>query len=293
MSLFLSLLPLIAQVGPFSAPDPSEMSFPDRSERPAKARYVPAPAAPPARSAKAQACLDAIEEDAEAAVTTANEWLAKAKPDETAAAYLCLGMAQSRLTDWTAAQAAFLAGRSAASTDRLMRARLGAMAGNSALADGHPDQALDALGPARDDAVALGEQALVAAIGVDRARALVALQREGEANAALDEARSAAPGNPEAWLLSATLARRQGKLAEAQNHIVRAADLLPIDPDIGLEAGVIAVLSGHDEAARKSWESVIKAAPDSPAAATARGYLAQLGPAPISRPAQTRTEPGR
>ena len=103
-----------------------------------------------------------------------------------------------------------------------------------------------------------------------RLRALVALTRADEAAAALTEARLASPKNPEAWLLSATLSRRQGKLAEAQAQIQQAADLLPIDPAIGLEAGVIAVLSGRDEAARKSWQSVIAAAPDSAAAVTAR-----------------------
>jgi TolA-binding protein len=61
-------------------------------------------------------------------------------------------------------------------------------------------------------------------------------------------------------------------------YIERAAQLFPVDPEIGLEAGVIAVLSGRDEAARKSWLSVIKAAPNSPSAKTAQGYLDQLGP---------------
>lgn len=290
MSLFLPLLPLIAQVGPFTAPGTNGTPFPERVERPGKARYM---SAAPVRAGKAQACLDAVEDDAEEAVDTANDWLVSAKPDEKPEANLCLGMAQSRLEVWGAAETAFLAGRDVAGSDRLMRARLGAMAGNAALAGGRPDRALEALDPARDEAKGLADQHLIATIALDRARAFVALKREGEAEAPLAEARDAAPNNPEAWLLSATLSRREGKLADAQQRIERAADLLPIDPDIGLEAGVIAVLSGHDEAARKSWESVVKAAPDSPAAATAKGYLAQLGPAPISNPATTKMEPGR
>ncbi len=37
------------------------------------------------------------------------------------------------------------------------------------------------------------------------------------------------------------------------------------------------MLAGREDAARASWQSVITLAPDSEAAATARGYLAQLG----------------
>ncbi len=97
--------------------------------------------------------------------------------------------------------------------------------------------------------------------------------------AALIEARTSSPDNPLAWLLSATLSRRQGKLGAAEAQILTAAGLKPTDPEIGLEAGVIAVLAGHDEAARKSWQSVVAAAPESAAAATANTYLAQLGEA--------------
>ena len=64
-----------------------------------------------------------------------------------------------------------------------------------------------------------------------------------------------------------------------QARIERAAALLPIDPAIGLEAGVIAMLAGHEEAARRSWQSVVAAAPDSAEAQTAKGYIAQLRPA--------------
>ncbi len=64
--------------------------------------------------------------------------------------------------------------------------------------------------------------------------------------------------------------------------IEKAAALAPQDPEIGLEAGVIAVLGGRDEAARRSWRSVLAAAPDSDQAKVAKGYLDQLGPAPTS-----------
>jgi tetratricopeptide (TPR) repeat protein len=151
------------------------------------------------------------------------------------------------------------------------------MAGNAALAQGDAGAALSALDRAQADAA--GDKAMQSGIATDRARALVALKRDDEAAAALAEARLADPGNSQAWLLSATLSRRMNKLVEAQAQIEKAATLQPVDPGIGLEAGVIAVLSGHDEAARKSWQSVVAAAPNSDEAATAKGYLAQLGPA--------------
>ncbi|HZF45775.1 MAG TPA: hypothetical protein VEZ26_05540, partial [Sphingomonadaceae bacterium] len=61
-----------------------------------------------------------------------------------------------------------------------------------------------------------------------------------------------------------------------------AAGLDPANPAIGLEAGVIAALAGADDAARKSWQSVVETAPDSPEAQTARDYLAQLAPTPTT-----------
>ena len=60
--------------------------------------------------------------------------------------------------------------------------------------------------------------------------------------------------------------------------------LAPMDGEIGLEAGVIAILGNREEAARQSWQSVIDIQPDSLAAQTAKNYLAQLGPAPSSPP---------
>ena len=125
---------------------------------------------------------------------------------------------------------------------------------------------------------------LLGEVQIDRARALVALKREAEAGEALVEARTSAAANPLAWLLSATLSRRQGKLAQAQAQIATAAELAPHDAEVGLEAGVIAMLTGNEAAARKSWQSAIAAAPASEAAATAKGYLAQLGEAPQSKP---------
>ena len=165
-----------------------------------------------------------------------------------------------------------------------MRARLGAMAGNAALAQGAFEQALTTLDLARNEASGAGDIRLTGEIAIDRARALVALKRNDDAAKALVEARTTAADNALAWLLSATLSRREGKLAEAQAQIAAAAELAPRDPEIGLEAGVIAMLAGNEAAARRSWQSAIDTAPQSQAATTARGYLAQLAAPAQSKP---------
>lgn len=158
------------------------------------------------------------------------------------------------------------------------------MAGNAALAQGQPAQALLLLGGAAGEAKAAADNALIASIALDKARALVAVNRPDEAATALAEARAAAPDDAQAWLLSATLSRRQNKLIEAQAQIEQAARLAPRDPDVGLEAGVIAALAGNDAAARRSFGSVVAMAPGSDTAARAQGYLDQLGPETSEKP---------
>jgi Flp pilus assembly protein TadD len=161
------------------------------------------------------------------------------------------------------------------------------MAGNAALAGGSAATALPILDVAQAAAKTAQDTDLLGTIAVDRARAFVALDQQAQAASALADARMAAPGDPQAWLLSATLSRRQNKLTEAQTQIERAAQIAPQDPEIGLEAGVIAVLGGRDAAARKSWQSVVATAPASDAAKTATGYLAQLDaqtPAKVAKP---------
>ena len=101
----------------------------------------------------------------------------------------------------------------------------------------------------------------------------------------LAAARSFDAQNAMTWLLSATLARRLGKLDDAQGFIETAGALAPNYPEVGLEAGVIAMLQGREDAAEASWKSVVEVAPDSETAATARGYLAQLAELAADEPA--------
>ncbi len=276
MSLILAIL---AQIGPF----PAARAIPPRAvegrDERAKPRAVAA--TPPAQPSRFQHCLTAAEREPGEAVASANGWLANSKGPARTPPYQCLGTAQSNLAQWSAAEQSFLAARDAAAGgDKALRAQLGAMAANAALAAGTADRALALLDMAQADAGTAGDIHLSGEVAIDRARALVALKRQDEAAKALVEARTSAADNPLAWLLSATLSRRMGKLAEAQAQISTAASLQQdnsaFGPEIGLEAGVIAMLAGQIEAARRSWQSVIDLAPQGEAATTARDYLAQL-----------------
>lgn len=156
-------------------------------------------------------------------------------------------------------------------------ARFWAQVGNAAIAAGQADIAVGAL------TKALASTSLTDAeradSEVDRARALVALGKSGDAETALATARQLAPENGTAWLLSATLARRLNKLPDALTFIQTSAALLPRDASVALEAGNIAVAAGDDATARKQWEQTIAIAPSSRQAVTATSQLAALAAA--------------
>ncbi len=110
---------------------------------------------------------------------------------------------------------------------------------------------------------------------IDRARAQVELQNPAAARTDLDRATSLAPNEPAGWLLSAALARRQADHARAKADIARAAALAPTDPDVLFEQGAILASAGDLPAARKLWETVVRAAPGTAAAALAARALSQ------------------
>ena len=284
--IFSLLLPLLAptSVMALTPPDVSGLP-PSRIEQPASRRQrtdepkrkpapVPMQAAAPDRL---QLCLQLAQTKPAEAVSAAGDWLSEAKAAGKAQPYQCMGAALGQSGSWDEAEAAFLQARDAMPAgESAQRARYAAMAGNAALADARYDGALKDLDLAKADATGANDTTLSGGIELDRARALANLGRLPETRSALDAARQALPNNPDAWLLSATLARRENRLADAQGYIQKAAELRPVDLEIGLEAGVIAVLSGNEQAARKSWKSVIDADPSSPEAQTAQSYIAQL-----------------
>lgn len=281
MSLFLALL---LQVGP----DPTAGAIagePDElvNRPPRAAETIEAPLDPVSEWLKG--CLEQVVDDPARAHAQAQIRRNETFGEQRVIANHCLGVAATELGLWDDARAAFLAARDETPQgEARTRARFGAMAGNAALAAGDPASALTLLAAAEDDARTAASASLEAIAALDRGRALVALDRPEDALAALRDATRLTPTSGEAWLLEATLLRRLERLDEAQAAIERAVELVPMDGAVGLEAGVIAVLAGREEAARESWESVIATQPESLAAKTAKAYLAQLHPAVDNAP---------
>lgn len=273
MSVASILLPALLQVGPAPSttpisPVPEELYEQRRLNRARERAQVTVQDIDPV-----QQCFERADDDPEAARLESRERFDRSSGLDRAIAGHCLGYALSNLDRWDEAADAFGRAKDVVPEENAVyRTRLGAATAAARLAAGHPEAALIELGTldAQDNS------ALASRIAQDRARALVALERLEEAEQALDIARTADPDSDQAWLLSATLARRLDKLEEAQTYIERAAILRPFGPEIGLEAGVIAVLSGDDNAARRNWQAVVDSAPASPAALTAADYLSQL-----------------
>lgn len=286
MSIILALL---LQVGP----NPMGGAMPGDElvrDRPPRAEQAAAGEELNATSAWLVSCFDLLAEDPARAHTMAQIRRAETTGADRVLANHCLGTASSELGLWDDARAAFVAAREETPAEETRtRARFAALAGNAALAGGDPAGALDLLALAESDARTAADATLAALANIDKARALVALGRGDEALAALDAATTLAPERGEGWLLKATLLRRLGQLDTAQAAIEQAAVRKPADPEIGLEAGVIAVLAGRDDAARQSWLSVVALGPG-PAAETAQEYLAQLPPAEETSPAAPPTE---
>ena len=246
----------------------------------AVAAPVRRPAAPTVEDDRLQSCIENAGKDPATSLAQASAWVAAAKGAYRSKPLECLGQVYTVLLRWDAAEGAFAeAAQVTPAAADARRSALFAQAGNAALAGGHPDRALNHL----DSAVGvpgIGPLARGQA-QIDRARALVALARLEDAVEALAAAQRDAPDDADAWLLGATVARRRNDFAAAQRQIEVAGSLAPADAEIGLEAGVIAMLDGREPAARKAWQSVMLVAPGSKAADTAKGYLAQLGEAPV------------
>lgn len=217
-------------------------------------------------------CHDLATEDPLSGMAEAQRWLVQGGGY---VARQCLGFAQAKGGLYDAATESFVTAASDAEVARDWRsANLWAQAGNAALAAGDPERAkrhLDAaLAQSRLSGVQLGEAHL------DRARAALALEQWPAARSDLDVAAEHAAQDPLIWLLSATLARRQGDLFRAQADISVAAQLGPRDPAIALEAGNIAAAGDHLDAAQRSWESAATLGGEAPAGVTARARLAEL-----------------
>jgi len=273
-------LPLLLQ-----AYDPEIEAVMNRSRK--EKEQAVAAAASPAAAARAdgkipvpakfaapfQACLDEATQSPEAGVAFAQKWRIDGG---SFYARHCMGFAYARAERWTPAIIAFEQAAEEAEREGEMTqsARLWAQAGNAALVSGDAAKARDdfdaALARGMADGLEKGE------VHLDRARALVALGDMEAARDSLDLALAQAPRDPLGWLLSATLARRQGELRLAQTHIARAVQLSPDDASVALEEGNIAVLTDHEDVARDAWQRAVRLAPDAPAGQAAADNLSRL-----------------
>ncbi len=219
-----------------------------------------------------EACVRLAETDPVKALNDAGSWRVRGGGILARHCEALAFVAQKR---WGPAAAAFEA--AARDAERQADGRAAAFwvqAGNAALAGGDAASARSHFDAALARGTLIGDAAGEAHL--DRARALAGLGEGKAARADLDAALKLVPADPLAWLLSATLARRMNDLARAQADIAEAARRSPDDAAVALEAGNIAVLSGHDDAARTAWEAAIELKPGSPAAKSAAEGLARL-----------------
>lgn len=277
MSVSIALL-MMLQIGPWGqarpAGDPHDMV---RDRPPRESADMTSPQLP--QTVWLNQCFDLVDTDPARANSIAQIKRDSTTGPERVLANHCLGLAATKMELWDQAQTAFIAARNEVPAEELpLRSRMGAMAGNAALARGDRITALTLFDASRADALASNSGDLVALVALDQARVLVGMDRLAEAGPLLSEALSLRPNDPETRLLSATFYRRQGQLSASQMQIDQALALASDDPEILLEAGVIAVLDNRDNTARSHWEVVVATSPDHPAAATAREYLDQLGP---------------
>lgn len=188
-------------------------------------------------------------------------------------ARLCLGLAYVAQERFGPAAVAFeQAAREADILADPRGAALWVQAGNAALADGDPAKARGFLDHALATSVLSGPQRGEAHL--DRARAQVAVDNLAAARADLDAALALVPRDPMAWLLSATLARRQGAGPRAAKDIAEAARLAPDEAPIAYEEGNIAMLNGQPDAAKAAWARAAKLDGESPAGRAAAMALA-------------------
>ena len=221
--------------------------------------------------ARVAACQRLIASDPKAAVEQATAW---ADRDRSVPARQCLGLAYVAIERWGPAEAALAQAAAQADAQHDGRApQIWSQAANAALAGDQAAKAREDL----DHVVARPglPPALAGEAWIDRARGDVALDDLGQARIDMDKGLALVPQDPFAWLLSATLARRQKDLPRAQKHIAIALKTASDDPAVQLEAGNVAAATGQLDLARAAWTRAAQIAPDDPAGQAAKAALTQ------------------
>ena len=191
--------------------------------------------ADPAVVKRYDACIALVKSDAAQAVKVADQWRVDGGG---LPARKCLGIAYTAEERWGPAAISFEQAAREAEIQRDGRAaEMWVLAGNAALGG---DDAAGARGYF-DRALALPvlSPAMRGETYMDRARAQVAVDNLPAARTDLDEALKLVPGDPMGWLLSATLARRQGDKARAEKDIAEALRLVPHEEAVIAESAAI------------------------------------------------------
>ena len=217
-------------------------------------------------------CIQLANKDASSAIVEGNKWR---QENGGWRADICTATGYARNFEFARSLPYFESGAEFASAESDERANLfWLQAGNAAITADKPRDAIRYF----DRALAKGALPDTdrADALIDRARAHVDAGQEAQAKTDLFAARRLAPENQMAWLFSATLARRNAELDEAQTFIATSASLAPKDPAIALEAGNIAAAANDLAQAAKQWKLVMELAPTSRQAISAARLLAKI-----------------
>jgi len=245
----------------------------------ATAAAVPAagPVGPPLsgnEDADYAACVHYAQTGGDAAVEWAQAWRARGGG---IAARQCIGIAYMALDRPAPAALTFEQAARAAEAERDDRvADLWAQAGNAYLVAGDNRKALTALDAAANHGG--GSDQWKGEVYIDRARVNVAMDDVQAARTDLDKALELVPGDPMAWLLSATLARRMNDVDRAAKDIAQAERRAPDSAEVAVEAGNIAATAGDIDKARAKWGEAVKLAPASTAGKAAAAAIAANSP---------------
>lgn len=217
-------------------------------------------------------CMQLAQQDPDAAIAEGARW---ALTDNGVEAHLCLGVGYENDGEWARAEQSYMQAHARAEATNDTR-QIGILvnAGRMALADGNAETARSRFDTAlASDQLGESERGHVL---LERAQVHVALDDGTAAQTDLVAAQALMPNDKLVWLLSATLARRQGNFDEAGDFIDRALELDQSDPAILLEAGNIAIGLNAYGVAEQAWGRASAADPDGPAGQAARRNLERL-----------------
>jgi tetratricopeptide (TPR) repeat protein len=227
--------------------------------------------APPARADRDRDyadCLAQVEKDPAAAFETANSWAERGGgyPARHCGALALLKLGQYEQAAMRLEQ---LAGDMTRGEGGLSAEAL-AQAGQAWLMARKPERAFAA------QSAALKLRPRDPDLLIDRAITLAEAKNYWEAIDDLNYAIQIAPRRADAYVLRASAYRYVDSLELASEDLAAALALEPKNLDALAERGIVKRLANDTSGARQDWLTVLRAAPDSPAAEVARDNLAKL-----------------